>query len=207
MIKAPTALTPRYKGAQDGIHISRWAVLIACSCHHRIVLLWNITVVHVIMLFMSSQDCIGEINGTHVSARVSTVFKGRKHYTSLFLISIWSRRVLAGREGPSHDASILAYSIGLDIHVGLGFLHPLGETRYPINEFWRNNPKTAIELFKLSHSSLRTTVERAFATLKNRFKILYHKPFHPFTAQVKFVLSCCILHNWILGFGLDEHVL
>jgi hypothetical protein len=163
---------------------------LCCLCPHR-------TVLAKLMVHMWVLECLQY-------SRVGSTTPAR---TCLFLISIWSRRVLAGREGPSHDASILAYSIGLDIHVGLGFLHPLGETRYPINEFWRNNPKTAIELFKLSHSSLRTTVERAFATLKNRFKILYHKPFHPFTAQVKFVLSCCILHNWILGFSLDEHVL
>ena len=49
------------------------------------------------------------------------------------------------------------------------------------------------------------TVERAFAALKNRFKILDQKPFHPFDTQVKLVLACCILHNWILGWGIDEY--
>jgi hypothetical protein len=43
--------------------------------------------------------------------------------------------------------------------------------------------------------------------LKNRFKILDQKPFHTFPTQVKLVLSCCILHNWILGWGEDEYVL
>jgi hypothetical protein len=49
-------------------------------------------------------------------------------------------------------------------------------------------------------------MERAFGALKNRFKILYNKPFHPYPTQVKLVLACCILHNWILRHGLDAHV-
>uniref|UniRef100_J3MEF8 DDE Tnp4 domain-containing protein n=1 Tax=Oryza brachyantha TaxID=4533 RepID=J3MEF8_ORYBR len=62
------------------------------------------------------------------------------------------------------------------------------------------------ELFNLRHSSLRVTIERAFGALKNSFKILYSKPFHPYKTQVKLVLACCILHNWILQFGNDQHV-
>jgi hypothetical protein len=41
--------------------------------------------------------------------------------------------------------------------------------------------------------------------LNNRFNIFDQKPFHPY--HVKLVLACCILHNWILGFSLDELVL
>jgi hypothetical protein len=51
------------------------------------------------------------------------------------------------------------------------------------------------------------TVERAFAALKIRFKILDQKPSHTFPTQVKLVLACCILHNWILGWAEDEYVL
>ena len=51
---------------------------------------------------------------------------------------------------------------------------------------------------------MRVIVERAFRSLKNRFKILYNKPFHPYKIQVKLVLACCILHNWILKYGVDE---
>jgi hypothetical protein len=48
-------------------------------------------------------------------------------------------------------------------------------------------------------------VERAFGALKNRFKIMYNKPFHPYKTQVQLVLVCCILHNWVLRHGEDEH--
>ena len=50
------------------------------------------------------------------------------------------------------------------------------------------------------------TVERAFAALKNCFRIIDNKPFHPFRTQVRLVLACCILHNWILDHGVDEVV-
>jgi hypothetical protein len=48
------------------------------------------------------------------------------------------------------------------------------------------------------------TVERAFGALKNRFRILDNKPFHPYKTQVKLLLACCIIHNWIVGHGEDE---
>jgi len=50
------------------------------------------------------------------------------------------------------------------------------------------------------------TVKRAIGALKNRFRILDNKPFHKFKTQVKLVLACAILHNWILGFGIDAVV-
>jgi len=75
-----------------------------------------------------------------------------------------------------------------------------------LREFGSNRPQNQRELFNLRHSSLRVTVERAFGALKNRFRILDNKPFHPYKTQVKLVLACCILHNWILRHGQDEHV-
>ena len=121
--------------------------------------------------------------------------------------------VLAGWEGSAHDATILTDALersdGLKVPEGKfyladagyacrpGFLPPFRKTRYHLNEFSsRFYPKNAKELFNLRHSSLRVTVERAFASLKNRFKILDQKPFHTFDTQVKLVLACCILHNW-----------
>jgi len=69
-----------------------------------------------------------------------------------------------------------------------------------------NYPTNAKELFNLRHSSFRVTVERAFGALKNRFRMLDNKPFHTYKTQVKVVLACCILHNWILGFRKDQVV-
>ncbi|XBI96272.1 hypothetical protein VPH35_032582 [Triticum aestivum] len=88
-----------------------------------------------------------------------------------------------------------------------GILSPFRKTRYHLNEFsGRNYPRTAQELFNLRHSSHRVIVEGAFGALKNSFKILDQKSFHPYSTQVKLVLACCILHNWILQWGFDEHM-
>jgi hypothetical protein len=69
-----------------------------------------------------------------------------------------------------------------------------------------SHPTNARELFNLRHSSLRLAVERAFGALKGRFRILDNKPFHTYKTQVKLVLACCILHNWIVGYGIDSVV-
>jgi hypothetical protein len=87
-----------------------------------------------------------------------------------------------------------------------GSLPPYRGTRYHLSEYGARSPQNARELFNLRHSSLRVVVERAFGDLKNRFKILYYKPFQPYKTQVNLVLACCILHNWILRFGVDEVV-
>jgi hypothetical protein len=69
-----------------------------------------------------------------------------------------------------------------------------------------HDPKCPKELFNHRHSQLRTTVERAFGALKNRFKILSNKPFIPLKSQPKVVIACCALHNWILDDGADEFI-
>ncbi|XBI51080.1 hypothetical protein VPH35_033652 [Triticum aestivum] len=178
------------------------------------------------------KDCIGTIDDTHVNARVprsqSAAYRGRKHYTSQNVLAavdfdLKFTYVLAGWEGSAHDANILSDSMsrpdGINIPDGKYYLGDAGyacrpgvlplfrKTRYHLNEFsGRNYPRTTQELFNLRHSSLRVTVERAFGALKNRFKILDQKPFHPYSTQVKLVLTCCILHNWILQWGFDEHM-
>ena len=144
-------------------------------------------------------------------------FRGRKRYTSQNVLAAVDfdmrfTSVLAGWEGSAHDASILAHSLsrpdGLQIPEGKfylgdagcacrpGILPPFRKTRYHLNEFSpRYRPQNAKELFNLRHSSLRVTIERAFAALKNMFKVLDQKPFHTFDTQVMLVLACCILHN------------
>jgi hypothetical protein len=68
----------------------------------------------------------------------------------------------------------------------------------------RRTLSNAKELSNLRHSSLCTTIKRAFGALKGRFRILDNTPFHPYKSQVEIVIACCILHNWILSFGVDE---
>ena len=84
---------------------------------------------------------------------------------------------------------------------------PFRAVRYHLNE-WGNNPvQNEKELFNLRHSSLRITVERAFGSLKRRFKVLDDAtPFFPFRTQVDIVVACCIIHNWVINDGIDELV-
>ena len=64
------------------------------------------------------------------------------------------------------------------------------------------------ELFNIRHSALRVTVEQAFGSLKQRFKILDDATsFFPFSTQVDIVVACCIMHNWVLQDGLDEFII
>ncbi|BAH94741.1 Os10g0129500, partial [Oryza sativa Japonica Group] len=88
-----------------------------------------------------------------------------------------------------------------------GFLPPFRAVRYHLKE-WGNNPvQNEKELFNLRHSSLRITVERAFGSLKRRFKVLDDAtPFFPFRTQVDIVVACCIIHNWVINDGIDELV-
>jgi hypothetical protein len=43
--------------------------------------------------------------------------------------------------------------------------------------------------------------------MKKIFKILDQKPLHTFSTQVKLVLTCCILQNWILRQSVEEFFL
>ncbi|XP_023156871.1 uncharacterized protein [Zea mays] len=154
------------------------------------------------------KDCIGAIDGTHVLARVPrnqrAAFLGRKHTTTQNILAavdfdLRFTYVLAGWEGSTHDALILADALeredGLKVPQGKfylvdagyavrpGFLPPYRATRYHLSEYGGRNPQNPKELFNLRHSSLRVTIERAFGALKDRFKILYNKPFHPYKTQ------------------------
>jgi hypothetical protein len=89
----------------------------------------------------------------------------------------------------------------------LQFSHPSGQQGTISMSSMQGSSKNVKELFNLRHSSLRVTIESAFDALKYRFKILDQKLFHPLTIRVNLVLACFILHNWILGWGVDEFLL
>ncbi|XP_068641874.1 uncharacterized protein [Aristolochia californica] len=78
-----------------------------------------------------------------------------------------------------------------------GFLAPYRGTRYHLQKFGNNTPTDERELFNRRHSSLWNTIERTFEALKARFKIVKDVPPFDFDVQVKIMIACCILHNYI----------
>jgi hypothetical protein len=77
-----------------------------------------------------------------------------------------------------------------------------------LNEWGTNPVQNEKELFNHRHSSLRVSVERAFGSLKRRFKILDDATlFFPFSTQVEIVVACCIIHNWVIQDGGDDFII
>jgi hypothetical protein len=77
-----------------------------------------------------------------------------------------------------------------------------------LNEWGRNPVQDEKELFNLRRSSLRVSIERAFGSLKGRFKIVDDAtPFFCYPTQVDIVVACCIIHNWDISDGIDEFII
>jgi hypothetical protein len=95
---------------------------------------------------------------------------------------------------PFHDPLVgKMYLVDVGYACRNGFLPPYRGVRYHLSEYnSTNRPTNARELFNMRHFSLRVTVERAFGALKNIFRILDNKPFHPYKSQVKLVIACCV---------------
>lgn len=81
----------------------------------------------------------------------------------------------------------------------IGYMGPYRNTRYHIDDF-RGRPEhtlSAHEKFNLVHSRLRNVVERTFGVLKQRWRILRGVPFCPVENQVKIIVACFALHNYL----------
>ncbi|XP_020262544.1 uncharacterized protein LOC109838521 [Asparagus officinalis] len=179
------------------------------------------------------KDCICMINGTHVDAMLPASlvawFRGRKGVTQNILLACTPNKlftyVLAGWEGSVNNYRILQDALSrpqpysLRVYTGkyylcdagyttmLGFISPYRGVRYHLKEFTGRTPQNRRELFNLRHSSLRSKIEATFDILKNHFKILTAKPHYPFPAQVKIILACTVLHNYIVTVDPNDDLL
>ncbi|KAJ4770995.1 nuclease [Rhynchospora pubera] len=127
--------------------------------------------------------------------------------------------VVAGWEGSAHDNMILHSAMqrgvlyippGKYYLVDAGyankpqFLAPYRKVCYHLGSF-RDRARgrgghrydKPEELFNHRHAQLRNIVERTFGVVKARFHILKDMAAFEYKIQIKIVIACCILHNFI----------
>jgi hypothetical protein len=61
-------------------------------------------------------------------------------------------------------------------------------------------------MFNHLHSSLRNVIERSFGVLKMKWRILHHLPSYPMEKQIKIIIACMALHNFIRDSALDDEL-
>ncbi|KAL6533678.1 hypothetical protein OROHE_013511 [Orobanche hederae] len=185
------------------------------------------------------EDCVGALGGTHIQAVISDnegiPFRGRKGTKSWNVLACCSfdrifTFINVGWEGSAHDMTVWADSLtqskycfphppsGKYYLVDSGYLNTTGylspimvdNARYHIPDFKKNRVlKGVSEQFNYRHSSLQTTVERAFGQLKKRWKLLYVMPQMEEKFQVYVIVAAFTLHNFMrmckLGIPVVEH--
>jgi hypothetical protein len=85
-----------------------------------------------------------------------------------------------------------------------GYLPPYRNQRHHLEDFNRRGAETVQEKFNFHHSSLRNVVEQAFGLLKSRWHVLRGLPMYERSMQVKIVIACFALHNYLLDQGHRE---
>ncbi|KAL6523985.1 hypothetical protein OROMI_031080 [Orobanche minor] len=152
------------------------------------------------------EDCVGALDGTHIQAIISDSegipFRGRKgtktwnilaccSFDRIFTfinvgwegsvhdITVWVDSLTQSKYGFPHPPTEKYYLVDSGYPNTTGYLSPIKDpnVRYHIPEFKKKRVLRGMsEQFNYRHSSLRTTVERAFGNLKKRWKILYTRP-------------------------------
>ncbi|XP_062103527.1 uncharacterized protein LOC133814604 [Humulus lupulus] len=181
------------------------------------------------------KDCVGAIDGTHVSAVAPALkqlaYRGRKVDVTQNVMAPCSSfnmmctYVYAGWEGTANDSRVLLDAIRKDDNFPMpppgkyyvvdfgysniyGFLAPYRGERYHLRRFRGrgNHPRGAMELFNYRHSSLRNVIERCFRLLKARFPILKSMPPYLLGKKRRIPISCCTIHNWIKMHSINDRM-
>ncbi|KAK9983730.1 hypothetical protein SO802_033255 [Lithocarpus litseifolius] len=180
------------------------------------------------------KNCIGALDGIHIRVKVSNEdaprYQGRKGYPTLNVLAAYSfdfkfTYVLSGWEETTLDSgiikSVLTRNNNLKIPQGkfylvdAGYMNrirliaPYRGVHYHLKEYYVRPPENANELFNLGHASLCNAIERAFGVLKKRFPIIASttEPSYCVDTQNEIILSCCILHKYLMGVDLDESLI
>ncbi|XP_042467192.1 uncharacterized protein LOC122050348 [Zingiber officinale] len=171
------------------------------------------------------QNCLGAIDGTHVSAwaptSIQTSFRGRKVIVTQNVMLVCDFDMLftfvyTGWEGTTNDSRVFIdaltrhenhfpkpcgdqfYLVDSGYPNMPGFLAPYRGQRYHLRDYRRQGrPRGKEELFNYRHSTCRNIIERCIGVLKARFRILKDMPNYPITSQRLIPLACCAVHNFI----------
>ncbi|WVZ62967.1 hypothetical protein U9M48_012653 [Paspalum notatum var. saurae] len=162
------------------------------------------------------KDCIGAIDGTHISAipppQDFLRYLGRFGKTTqnvMAVVDFDMRFTYAsiGQPGSMHDTTVLYNALQLDEDI---FSHsplaPYKGQRYHVPD-WRSGPAPSgeQEMFNHLHSSLRNVVERVFGVWKMKWRILLNMPSYPMNKQKMMVAATMCLYNFIReNHALDE---
>ncbi|XP_026384386.1 uncharacterized protein LOC113279968 [Papaver somniferum] len=179
------------------------------------------------------KDCVGAIDGTHISASVPSgasqiPYRGRNTLPTQNVMCVCDfdmcfTYVLAGWEGTANDARIFMeavsdpqskfphpptgkyYVVDSGYSNMLGYLAPYRGQRYHLNDYPGTRlPLSAREKFNHSHSSLRNIIERCFGVLKARFPILKMMPSYSLRKQRNIVIASCAIHNFIRRHAMED---
>ncbi|XP_062610167.1 uncharacterized protein LOC134271947 [Saccostrea cucullata] len=154
---------------------------------------------------------VGFIDGTHISIKRPSDrgfdYYNRKDFYSIVLQAVVREDlrfidIFVGFPGKVHDARVLRHSkLFENGPVLCGDGHLLSDSAYPnlswlLTPFRDNGHLTEVQTrYNYIHSSIRSTVERAFGLLKGRFTRLKHLDQNDTKLMVKTIVTGCILHN------------
>ncbi|KAL6549609.1 hypothetical protein OROHE_008340 [Orobanche hederae] len=124
-------------------------------------------------------------------------------------ITVWVDSLTQSKYDFPHPPTGKYYLVDSGYPNTTGYLYPIKDpnVRYHIPEFKKKRVLRGMsEQFNYRHSSLRTTVKRAFGNLKKRWKILYTMPQMEDIYQLYVIVATFTLHNFIRMCKLGIHV-
>ena len=173
--------------------------------------------------------CLGAVDGTHIIVKTplesQTDYYNYKKYHSIVMLAsvnanLQFNYVQVGASGRCNDASIysrsnLADVIQSPIYTKHSMLingvkvqaHLIADSAFALNATLmkpypiRPNMPREQSLFNYRLSRCRSTVERAFGALKNRFRCLSKKMEFNLEKVVDIIKACAVLHNLCISVG------
>ncbi|XP_071160767.1 putative nuclease HARBI1 [Mytilus edulis] len=172
---------------------------------------------------------LGAIDGSHIPIKTPKVdgeqYYNRKKFPSIILQAVCDKNLhfldfYCGWPGSVHDSRVLKnsplFTSASDNKERMfpGNTHLIGDAAYALSQ-WVMTPfkdfgnlSAEQKRYNYIHSSSRMCIDRAFGALKGRFRRLRYIDMKDMPEVVKFVLSCCTLHEVSLANfdDFDEYI-